>query len=76
MKIVGAIIVVILAILLCILACKVACWIFDFDKKSDRKLFGVEIEDYDNDKVCAIASIIVVFAVITGWVLYLLLTRW
>ena len=65
MKIIGAFAIIILAIVLCIIVCRIVCWMFDFDKRTDVKMFGREIEDYDNDKQCAIAGVIVAFVMLT-----------
>ena len=75
MKIVGAIIVIILAIILYMVVCKIVCWMFDFEKKTDVKMFKIELEDYDNDKRCALASVTVVFVVVTVILLFLVFTR-
>lgn len=48
----------------------------DFDKKTDKKMFNAELEDYKSDKQCAIAEVTIVFAVITIGLLYLFFTRW
>ena len=39
MKLVGAIAVIILAIILYMVVCRVVCWMFEFDKKTDVKMF-------------------------------------
>lgn len=74
MKIIGAFVVTILAIILYIILCKVVSWIYDFDKKTDVKMFKMELRNYDNDKKCAIASITIVFLVITVWILIYIFT--
>lgn len=76
MKIVGAIVVIIFAIILYLIVCKIVCWMFDFEKKTDEKMFKMEMEDYDNDKWCAIANVTIVFVVITVGLMFLLFTRW
>ena len=76
MKLVVAIIVIILAIILYMIVCKIVCWMFDFDKKTDAKMFKMELEDYDNDKQCAIADVTIVFVVVVVGVLFLIFARW
>lgn len=75
MKFIGAVVVIILAILLYMGVCKVVCWLFDFDKRTDRKMFKIELEDYDNDKKCALASVTVFFVIITAILAFLVITR-
>lgn len=74
MKMIAAVIVIILAIILYMIVCKIICWMFDFDKRTDRKWFNAELEDYDNDKRCAVASVTIVFIVITVGVLVWIFT--
>jgi hypothetical protein len=50
MRAIGAVAIFLLAIVLCIAVIKGVCWLSDFDKKTDKKMFGVELEDYENDK--------------------------
>lgn len=76
MKIVGAVVVILLAIILYMVTCKVVCWMFDYDKKTDIKMFKTELEDYDNNKHCVVAGITVVFVVLTAWALFVIFTRW
>ena len=76
MKLVGAIAVIILAIILYMVVCRVVCWMFDFDKKTDIKMFKMELEDYDNNKHCVLAGVTVVFVVLTAWVLVKFFTHW
>lgn len=76
MKVIGVIVVIILAILLYIGICKIVRWMYDFDKRTDRKMFKIELEDYDNDKKCALASITVAFVIITAILVFLVITHW
>lgn len=65
MKIIGAFAIIILAIVLYLIVCRIVCWMYDFDKRTDVKMFGREIEDYDNDKQCTLVGVTIVFIVIT-----------
>ena len=76
MKILVAIIIILLAVIIYVFLLKFVCWMIDFDKKTDKKMFNAELEDYKSDKQCAIAEVTIVFAVITIGLLYLFFTRW
>lgn len=75
-KILGALIILTLSTVLCVIICKIACWMQDVDRKTDKKLYGMELEDYDNNnKKCAVAKIITLFLIITAVIVYKLLTQ-
>lgn len=69
-KILGAPIILTLSTVLCVIICKIACWMQDVDRKTDKKLYGMELEDYDNNKKCAVAKIITLFLIITAVIIY------
>lgn len=69
-KILGALIILTLSTVLCVIICKIACWMQDVDRKTDKKLYGMELEDYDNNKKCAVAKIITLFLIITAVIIY------
>lgn len=74
-KILGTLIILTLSTVLCVIICKIACWMQDVDRKTDKKLYGMELEDYDNNKKCAVAEIITLFVIITAAAIYTLVTR-
>lgn len=69
-KILGAPIILTLSTVLCVIICKIACWMQDVDRKTDKKLYGMGLEDYDNNKKCAVAKIITLFLIITAVIIY------
>ncbi len=74
-KILGILIILTLATALCVIICKIACWMQDVDRKTDKKLYGMEFDDYSTNKKCAIAEIITLFVIITAAAIYTLVTR-
>ena len=75
MRAIGTVAIILLAIVLCIATIKGICWLSGFDKETDKKMIGIELEDYENDKICVIAVVIVFFIFATIGVVYLFLTR-
>lgn len=75
MRAMGTVAIILISIVLCIATIKGVCCLSDFDKKTDKKMFGIELEDYENDKICVIAVVIIFFILATIGVVYLFLTR-
>ena len=65
MRILVALLIIIIMSILCLAAIKIAYWMEKIDKKTDKKLYGFETDDYKVNRQIRVAAIIIFFMVAT-----------
>lgn len=65
MRILVTILIIIIMIILCLGAIKIAYWMEKIDKKTDKNLYGFEMDDYKVNRQIRVAAIIMFFVIAT-----------